>query len=194
MFEFLEGRVDSVRPGIVVLRSGGAGWKLLVSSRSAARVTAGRGARLLVHMNVSDSALTLYGFVDEGERSLFRRLLQVSGVGPAAALGLLSALEPAALVQAITAEDTGQLTTVKGIGRKTAERLVLELRDSLKLAGLAPPEGLAAASGGELVRVLEELGFRPAQARTAVGSAREALGAEAGFEDLLRHALKQGRN
>jgi len=194
VFEFLEGRVDSVRPGIVVLRSGGTGWKLLVSSRSAARVTPGRGARLLVHMNVSDSALTLYGFVDEGERSLFRRLLQVAGVGPAAALGLLSSLEPAALVQAITAGDTAQLTTVKGIGRKTAERLVLELRDSLKIAGLSPSGEPAPGPGGELVRVLEELGFRPAQARTAVGSARKALGEEAGFEDLLRHALKQGRN
>jgi len=177
-----------------VVRSGGAGWKLLVSSRSAARVTPGRGARLLVHMNVSDSALTLYGFVDEGERSLFRRLLQVAGVGPAAALGLLSALEPAALVQAITSGDAAQLTTVKGIGRKTAERLVLELRDSLKLAGLAPPGEARAGPGAELVQVLENLGFRPAQARTAVGSAREALGEEAHFEDLLRHALKQGRS
>ena len=192
MFDFLQGRVEEVGAGRVVLRSAGVGWELWVSARCAADLSPGMRRRLPVHLAVSDSAFTLYGFRGPKERAVFRRLLQVSGVGPTAALALLSALEPAELAAAVRDQATARLTVVKGIGRKTAERLLLELRDHVD--ELAAGEVLGAARGADdLQRVLVELGFRDQEARSAADSARRALGDDADFQQLLKTALQTAR-
>lgn len=190
MFDFLQGRVETLGPGSAVLRTGGVGWLLQVSGRSAARLQAGRRALLYLHLAVSESALTLYGFADETERSFFRRLLQVSGVGPASALALLSALPPEEIAAAIVDGDSDRLRVAKGVGKKTAERLVLELKDKLAAEGLHLAAS-GAGGGEELERVLAGLGFRPQEARQRASAARRTLGTTAGFQELLRTALKE---
>jgi len=190
VFDFLDGRIETVAAGAVVVRTGGVGWLVAVSSRVADAVEVGQEARLLTHLSVSDSALTLYGFLDDAERATFRRLIQVSGVGPAMALGLLSALPPAELAAAVRDRDTGALTRVKGVGKKTAERLLVEIGDGLADLAAATLPATAAAADDELNQVLVGLGYRPQDARSAAELARRALGADAVFEDLLRHVLQ----
>ncbi len=190
MFDFLDGRIESVTAGSAVVRTGGVGWLVATSARTADQLEPGQERRLLVHLAVSDSALTLYGFLDPAERAAFRRLVQVSGVGPAMALGLLSALPPAELAAAVRSRDTAGLTRVKGVGKKTAERLIVEIGDGLEELALAAGSGAAVPAGDELADVLISLGSRAPEARAAAEKARRTLGPEAVFEDLLRHALQ----
>lgn len=189
MFEFLQGRVEAVGPGGVVLAAGGIGWLLQVPSRAASRLRPGERARLLVHLAVSEQNLALFGFLEEAERTLFRRLLQVSGIGPACALSLLGTLAPQDLATAILDGDVGRLCSARGVGRRTAERLIVELRDRLAA------DGLVAAGAGrprpdELERVLAELGFRPREASERATAARRVVGSEGDFQELLRAALQ----
>ena len=131
MYDYLRGRVASVSAGRAVLDVAGVGWLLHVPEVAAARLRTGQEAALLVHLAVGESALTLYGFGTDLERRLFRRLIQVAGIGPARALEVMSALPPEALMRAIVEADVARLTSVRGIGKKTAERLVVELRATL---------------------------------------------------------------
>lgn len=191
MYEYLEGRVASLTPSSVVLDVAGVGWLLHAPASTLGRLEEGVPARLLVHLSVSDSALTLFGFISGTERQLFRRLLKVGGIGPASALNLLSALPPDELARAILDGDLKRLTALKGVGRKTAERLVVELRDQLGTAGAAAGPAAAAGPDDDLARVLVDLGAPDTAARQAAEAARNALGADADFQELLRHALKQ---
>lgn len=201
MYDFLRGRVASTGPSHAVLEAGGVGWHLHVPAGLALKLRVGEERKLLVHLAVTESALTLYGFDNELERRLFRRLIQVSGVGPLRAIEVMSALPTEALVRAIVDGDLERLTSVRGVGRKTAERLVVELRDRLREwaagASMENGDGRAASAGelpeDDLVRVLADLGAPRAAAIRAAELARTALGADADFQDLLRHALKLNR-
>lgn len=199
MYDFLRGRIASVGASHVTLEAAGVGWLLHVPAPVALRLREGQEARLLTHLSVGESALTLYGFDRELERRLFRRLIQVSGVGPSRALEVMSALPTEPLVRAIVDGDVQRLTAVRGVGRKTAERLVVELRDRLRewAAGEDPAAGGAAADpaglADDLARVLAELGTPRPAAQRAAESARAALGPEADFQELLRHALRSAR-
>ena len=196
MYDFLRGRVSSTGPSRAVLDVAGVGWLLHVPDSVGARLKTGQDATLLVHLAVGETALTLYGFGTEMERRLFRRLIQVTGVGPTRALEVMSALPPEALVRAIVESDVARLSSVKGVGKKTAERLVVELRDHLRewATGLPGETGASAAgaapSADDLVRVLTDLGAPPPAAQRAADAARKSLGPEAPFQDLLRHALR----
>ncbi|HEX9794315.1 MAG TPA: Holliday junction branch migration protein RuvA, partial [Planctomycetota bacterium] len=121
MFEFLEGEVEAHEPGWLVLRTGGFGWRIAVSTRDAGGCPVGSVTRLRVHLVVGENAFSLYGFADEAGRKLFRRLISVNGVGPGTAMSLLSALRAERLAAAVVDGDVASLTAVKGIGRKTAE-------------------------------------------------------------------------
>lgn len=193
MFEFLQGQVVRVQFGSVVIATGGIGWHLSISARSAELLEEGQEYSLYVHLAVSDSAMNLFGFVTHQERELFRRLLQVGGVGPTSALGILSALSPADFVAAVVQGDAARLTAVKGVGKKTAERLILELRESLQnfMVDAPSPSSSTTEIGESLIRVLSELGFRPQEARRAAESAQQQLGPTADFQELLRAALNE---
>lgn len=181
----------------MVLDVGGVGWLLHVPASLALRLRAGEDTRLLVHLSVSESAHTLYGFERELERRLFRRLIQVSGVGPSRALEVMSSLPTEPLVRAIIDGDVQRLTAVRGVGRKTAERLVVELRDRLREWTTGSEDGAEATAGvsapelaDDLARVLMDLGSLQAVAQRAADQARAALGTDADFQELLRHALR----
>ena len=187
MYAFLEGPVEETGLDYVVLNVGGVGWHLRVSGRTATQSIQGQTSRLLTHLSVSETNLALFGFADEAERALFRRLLQVNGIGPSCALALLSALAPGDLARAILDENHKELCAIKGIGRKTADRLIIDLRDHLSEMASIPA---AQAPGSELTHVLTELGFSPNDARRAAQTASELAGLDADFQTLLRTALQ----
>jgi Holliday junction DNA helicase RuvA len=143
--------------------------------------------RLLTHQVVREDALLLFGFATDAERSLFRNLLKVSGVGPRIALALLSGISIDAFAQVVQAQDVAALTRVPGIGRKTAERLLIEMRDRLQpatVAGDAPP---AAGAETEATHALLALGYKPAEASRLIRAA--ATGTQS-TEELIRRALQ----
>jgi Holliday junction DNA helicase RuvA len=141
---------------------------------------------LLTHLVVREDAHLLYGFLTAGERSAFRQLLKISGVGPKVALSVLSGLSVDDLAAAVASEDAGRLTKIPGIGKKTAERLVLELRDKLpKTLGVVRAES-AAAGGADVLNALLSLGYNEREAAAAV----KQVPAQLQLPDAIRHALK----
>jgi len=152
----------------------------------------GEQATLYTHLVVREDAHLLYGFSRESQRRWFRSLLKVNGVGPRVALAVLSGLSEPELLQCLAQEDIGRLVKVPGIGRKTAERLVMELRDKVDLeavptGGAARPAGRPADPAQEAVSALIALGYKPAEANRAIsGLPRDGVKSE----DLIRQALK----
>lgn len=155
----------------------------------------GQSVRLLIHTHVREDALQLFGFSAESERELFRALIRVSGVGVRLALAILSGIEPAAFVRCVQAEDSKALTRLPGVGKKTAERLIIEMRDKLKETGVSP-DNLSApgttAGGGiveEAVTALIALGYKPPEASRMVRTIEDVDNADSA-EALIRQALK----
>jgi len=192
---FLRGPLLRLAPERVLLDAGGVGYEVAISLFTYSELEAkGAGAtvELHVHTHVREDQLALYGFATAAERELFERLITVSGIGPKLALTILSGLPAPDLLQAIAASDVARLTRIPGVGKKTAERMVVELRDKLQvLAKEAQPASKSAtASDDDLVAALVNLGYKPAQAERAVGEARkESPGAA--FHELLPQALRR---
>jgi Holliday junction DNA helicase RuvA len=194
----LTGRVVAQEADGVVLDVGGVGYELAVplGTLGRSRVDDAGRVTLWVHTHVREDALALFGFADEAERAAFRALLGVSNVGPKIAVAVLGALPAAELSLAVARRDLAALTAVSGIGKKIAERLLLELRDKLPTApsrgaGAASPDRapLAPGDGEDRLRsALTGRGFKPGEADRAIA----ALGARApgaALEDLIREAL-----
>ena len=199
MIAFLRGELLEIDGEAAVVDVAGVGYQVLVSASTAAALALSpRGeVRLYVHTHfVKDEPLRLYGFADVGERGLFQTLISVQGVGPRVALAILAGIEASELVRAIATGDVGRLTQVKGVGRKTAERLALELREKIltlpvgKGVVLAPaPARGEPPSGplGDVYGALVQLGYKPGEiepllerldpARPVTDLVREALGA-----------------
>jgi Holliday junction DNA helicase RuvA len=155
------------------------------------------GARvaLRIHTHVREDSLQLFGFSTALELQLFERLISVNGIGPKVALAVLSGIEPPALVRAIQKSDFGRLTSIPGVGRKTAERIVIELRDRLpKMADAAGDDEPAAPAGDEtrddVLSALGNLGYQRSAAEKAVDKVLRRGGAD-GFEPVLREVLKE---
>jgi Holliday junction DNA helicase RuvA len=172
VFDSIHGRLTVSEPTRVVVDAGGLGYEVQVPlSTSEVLPALGEEIRLLLHPVVRETEWRLFGFHTASERDVFRALLRVNGVGPAMALGLLSGFAPAELCGAVTQGDVRALTRVKGIGRKTAERIVVELRDVVT-ADFVPGEAAAASAPSDLVedavRALTALGLDVPEARRRV--------------------------
>jgi Holliday junction DNA helicase RuvA len=190
MIARLRGTVLEKAPTRVVLDVGGVGYEVHVPLSSFGGVgDPGTAVTLHVHTHVREDALLLFGFATPLEQSLFERLITISGIGPRLALAVLSGLPPAELVEAIAGADLGRLTSIPGIGRKTAERIVLELKDKLAAAGGAEPARAAGGPREDLVSALVNLGYHRAAAEKAVNQALASV-PDGGFEAALRHALR----
>lgn len=192
MIGSLQGRIASKTPPQLTIDVGGVGYELEAPMSTFFHLPAvGQEVRLLTHLVVREDAHVLYGFGSEEERHLFRSLLKVSGVGPKIALALLSGLSVEAFARCIRGEDAASLTRVPGIGRKTAERLIVEMRDRLGAAdGLPTPGGssLAPASPeGEAFGALVALGYKPAEATRLLKAAGPGTHST---EELIRRALQ----
>ncbi len=193
MIAHLRGRLISKDAQGAVIDCQGVGYGLFMSLSSLARLgETGSEVAVLVHTHVSQDALKLYGFLDADERSAFEVLIGTSGVGPRLALAILSALSAAELSEVVAREDKGTLRRIPGIGAKTAERLLVELKhrlDKVPVAG-APLPAAQATVAGDLSAALASLGFKPAQAEEVARLTLEAQPAEKDLAALVRMALR----
>jgi len=190
VYDFFEGRVERCEDGRAVLDVGGVGYVLFVSAATAAKLAATSGrSRLLAHLVVIDGEPRLYGFADAPERDLFRLLISVSGVGPATGMALLSAMTAGEIARALALGDEEALRRVKGVGAKTASRLIVELREAASRLG---PVDAVPQSARDAVDALESLGFVRGDAERLVADARARAG-DASSEELVKRALARGR-
>jgi holliday junction DNA helicase RuvA len=201
MIAKLTGLLDSVGTDHCIVDCGGVGYLVFCSARTLRRVgDAGTAVSLRIEMQVREDAITLFGFIDLSERDWFRRLNTVQGVGSRVALALLSVLEPDKLGQAIAAQDRTALVQADGVGPKLANRLISELKDKvadLYIAGgaVSGPAGVvptgAAGVTNDAVSALVNLGYRRAEAFTAVAAAVQKAGPDAKVEQLIMMGLKE---
>ena len=195
MIDFIEGKVASKAPGELVISAGGVGFLIACSNATLASApAAGETWRCYTYMSVREDAMELFGFASQQERTLFRRLLSVTGVGAKTALGLLSALSVRDLSIAILTGDVNALARAPGIGKKTAQRIVLELKDKVEqqdvdVSGVAPsvsvPVGGAAQ---EAQAALQALGYTSAEAARAINLVRDQAQTT---DQLIMLALRQ---
>jgi holliday junction DNA helicase RuvA len=173
--------------GTVLLEVGGVGYNVVVSTRTLPELEPTTSTFLHVHHHIREDGQTLYGFATREERSTFQTLIATHGVGPALAMAILATHPPAALFDIVAGADLGALTLVPGVGRKTAERLLVELKSRLSVPVLDPVGGNGATSAiGDVREALTGLGYGPEEIREAL---RE-LPADADAATLLRDALK----
>lgn len=179
------GSVQQLEPGLVVVDVGGVGYQVTTSLRSFQRLATSETATLWIHTQVRDDAIVLYGFPDRPELVAFERLIAVAGVGPRTALAVLSALSPGELAEAVESADLVRLQRTPGVGRKTAERILLELRGRLPDVG----DGSGTDTRGDAVSALVNLGYSPRDARRAVDCGLEE-GSDVELGEVLRLALQ----
>lgn len=200
MYEFIAGTVADRTPASVVVDAGGVGYELLAPI-GAAFPDVGQAVKVFAHLVVREDAQTLFGFARREDRDLFRVLIRVRGVGPAMALGILSGLGPTELVAAVQREDLSAFTAVKGVGKKTAEQLMLDLRDKAPLlASLAggaqesaapqPASPVEATVRADAVSALVSIGYSEKEAMKAVDRVVERDGAE-DLESIVRAAMRR---
>ena len=194
----LTGVIDSSGEDWVLLDVGGVGYMVFCSGRTLGLLPApGGAASLWIETHVREDHIHLFGFADPAERDWYRLLNGVQGVGAKMALAILSVLPPAELVQAIAAQDKAALTRASGVGPKLAGRIASELKDKaggIALGPVALVNGGAAPAGGvseDAVSALVNLGYRRAEAFSAVAKAMGELGAEAPVEALIKAGLKE---
>ncbi len=197
MIGSLRGRLAAKSTERILLDVGGVGYEVSVPLSTFTELPeAGEPVDLLTHTHVREDAFILFGFLTALERDVFRLLIGVSGVGPRMALNLLSGLSAPDLVRSIVEGSVAPIVAVPGVGKKTAERLIIDLRDRVLKLDAPPPGALAASRGRAMAReddvlsALTNLGYRPAQAEKALGAVREA-NPGAAIETLLRESLRR---
>jgi Holliday junction DNA helicase RuvA len=191
MIAHLRGRLFSKQPGQAIVEAGGVGYDVVISIPTFTALPAeGSEVSLYIHTQVREDLLALYGFLDLREKRLFERLITVTGVGPKLAVTILSGLNPERTVTAIRAQDHATLTHIPGVGKKLAERLVVELKD--KLEDMAAPAVVSAGPAAEdVLSALTNLGYQRPASQKAIETAVEkdkSLGKD--FDALFRAALK----
>lgn len=200
MITFLHGQLVEALPTQITVDVNGVGYVLLIPLSSYDKLPKPGGeVRILTHLAVREDAHVLYGFMTATERELFRLLIDtVSGIGPKIALNILSGMNPVAFRGAVAGGDVKALSSISGVGKKTAERIVVELKDKFGAAGAWEASSAQRALSPEdqkindAVLALIALGFKQVEAHDAVRGAAGAIGAQATVEDLVRACLKKG--
>jgi Holliday junction DNA helicase RuvA len=191
MIAHLRGRLLVKHPNQAIVETGGVGYEVTISVPTfSALPPLGSEVALHIHTHVREDQLALYGFLLPGEKALFEKFLTVSGIGPKLAITLLSGMPAEEMTAAIRGNDLARLTRIPGIGRKTAERMVLELRDKLPPAAAGQPVPAPPVSPIEedVLSALVNLGYQRAAAERAVAAAAQA-GKASSFDALFREAL-----
>lgn len=193
MIAELSGSVLHVAPDGVIVAVGGIGCRVLVPTSTLAAFPApGSPVRLHTHLHVREDALTLYGFATAEERDVFEILIGVNGIGPKGALAILSVYSPSSLRKAVLGEDLDALTLIPGVGKKTAARMILELKEKLGPPDEAPSGALAAHPAlAEVRAALIQLGYSTTEAREALEAAAGANGDGETPGELLKAALRR---
>ena len=197
MFYYVSGPVADIGPGLAVIDCGGVGYACATTNYTLSQLKKGTPAKLYTYLNVREDAMELFGFADQSELRSFKLLISVSGVGPRAALAILSAVTPQQLALAVVAGDEKALTAANGIGKKIAQRVILELKDKLAAEeavasgkGSVPmaAAGLPHSKKSEATAALAVLGYGSAEIAAALkGIDMDALS----LEDVIRQALKK---
>lgn len=195
MIARLKGTLIEKSPNRIVVDVGGVGYDVLVPLSTFYTLgDAGSGVTLRVHTHVREDVIALYGFGTGLEQDLFERLISVSGIGPKLALAVLSGIDSGELVRAIRTQDVARLTRIPGIGKKTAERIGLELKDRLAhvlqpAAAAAPEDSSGDQRRDDLLSALTNLGYQPQAAEKAIDATLKRS-PDASFENLLRDVLR----
>ena len=198
----LKGKVDAIGESICIINVGGVGYEVQASGRALRNMTIGADVTLTIDTHVREDAIKLYGFASEVERTWFRTLQKLQGVGAKVALAILGVLGPQELANAIALGNWAAVEQTPGVGKKIAQRIVTELKDkapALSVAGMElPSAGKAGAASdtqssaaAEAISALSNLGYIPAQASQAVAAAMQGLGADADTAALIRRGLKE---
>ncbi len=191
MYYYLKGKLALASPSLAVVDCGGVGYKCAITGTTYSQICRETEVKLYTYLNVREDAMDLFGFATEEEKDFFIMLLSVSGVGPKAALSVLSELSPSALATAILSSDVRKITAAQGVGPKMAQRICLELKDKIAKSGFesaaeTPSQGFDFAGvRDEAIAVLTELGYSKSDADAAV----RKCSAE-NTEDLVRQALR----
>ena len=196
MIEYLEGRLVQKHPAHTVIQTGGIAFRVLTPLSSYDGLPdPGQSVKLLTHLAIREDDMTLYGFATEGERDMFLLLIQVSGIGPKLALTILSGMSLREIRVAITQSDVKRLSGISGIGKKTAERMVVELRDKLGKAEVAELDSLETAPTDTRIRdtllALVELGFKQQEAKALLDKVPERSDSSVTADELLIKALSK---
>ena len=197
MFYYVKGKVAHVAPNLAVIDCGGVGYACRTTSYTLSSLQVGQEGTLYTHLNVREDAMELYGFATENEKSCFQMLIAVSGVGPKAALSILSATTPEGLATAIITGNEKALMVAPGIGKKIAQRILLELKDKLAKGQLPAAEESYGGTGitvipqdkvSEATAALAVLGYQPGEIATVLkGIDLDGLT----LEEIIRQALKK---
>jgi Holliday junction DNA helicase RuvA len=194
MFYYLDGTVAHIEPYLAVIDCGGVGYACKTTNTTLGQLKKGERGRLYTYLNVGEDVFDLYGFATQGELGSFRQLLGVSGVGPKAALAILSSTTPEGLATAVITGDEKMLTRAPGIGKKIAQRIILELRDKLAKDQQASdflPSAAVATGGGKAVEAAQALAVL-GYSQSDIAAAMKGLDAEAlPLEELVRQALRR---
>ncbi|MGA9585639.1 MAG: Holliday junction branch migration protein RuvA [Terracidiphilus sp.] len=193
MIAHLRGKLIHKEPGQAIVEAAGVGYDVVISIPTFTTLpSVGAETSLHIHTQVSEDQIALFGFLDREEKRLFERLITVSGVGQKLAIKILSGLSPERTVQAIRAQDHAQLTRIPGVGKKLAERLVVELKDKLEDFAVAPtPSSVAGPAVDDVLSALTNLGYqRPAAERAIEQSIAKDKVLAGDFDGLFRAALK----
>ena len=185
MIGFLEGEIKAIRAGYAIISAGGVGYKVSATKQALAGMAVGSRASLWTHLAVRETALDLYGFAEEEEMRFFDLLITVSGIGPKSALAILDIANVETLRTAIARGNAGYLTNVSGIGKKTAEKIIVELKDKVGLSAEGTSEALKGDE--EALEAMRSLGYSPQEARDALRKVPHEI---TGSNDRLREALK----
>ncbi|HZM02316.1 MAG TPA: Holliday junction branch migration protein RuvA [Candidatus Saccharimonadales bacterium] len=200
MITFLNGKLVEALPTLAIVDVNGVGYEVLIPLSSFDKLPPpGQPVRLLTHLVVREDAHLLYGFASAAEREMFRLLINtVSGIGPKIALNILSGINVTAFRGAIASGDVKMLSQISGVGKKTAERIIIELKDKVGRGGALEASSAARALSADeqklndAVLALMALGYKPVEAQESVRAAQAALGTTAGIEELVRASLKKG--
>ncbi|MBR0134762.1 MAG: Holliday junction branch migration protein RuvA [Clostridia bacterium] len=191
MYAHIRGIVDAVLPDRAIIEAGGVGYELFCSSNTLRELLPGREAKLLTHFHLAQDAVALYGFSRDAERSMFLKLIGVSRIGPKVALNVLSVLTPEDVSLAVITDNAAAFDRVQGMGRKTAARVILELKEKVDSAELASaekqPRGGASAVRTEAIAALVSLGYDGALAGRVVADLPDCES----VEEMIKHALRE---
>ena len=195
MIGYLEGKLKYLDATRAVLMTGGVGYEIHISLSTYYGLEGRSDVSLEVYTHVREDTLALYGFATADEKFAFEKLISISGIGPTLAQKILSGIDAPDLADAIARNDARKLSSIPGVGKKTAERICLELRDKLVFAGGQRAAVAAAPTRSsiddDVVSALVNLGYKQAQAEAALANARKELGGEAELSALLKGALRQ---
>ena len=195
MFYYLDGTVAEILPGLAVIDCGGVGYACMATNNTLSQLKRGERKKLFTYLNVGESMFDLYGFASQNELNSFKLLLGVSGVGPKAALAILSQLSPEKFALCVATGDVKSITRAQGVGPKLAQRLILELKDKVQNEQIAKgvgmdhipaPAVLAGANVQEAISALVVLGYTQSEAASAMAK----LDASLPVEELIRLGLK----